>query len=158
MAPTLHDGDQVLLDKVTYRLRPPRVGEVVVVEPPGDEPLAVKRVVALGGSDVGLEDGVLVVDGVARREPELDLAGVDGVYFGPVTVPEGTVFVLGDNRGESVDSRSYGPVPLRDVVGRVVVRLWPPARLSGGPQSFPKPATASIDRDVPGGRGERSRK
>jgi signal peptidase I len=129
MAPTLHDGDQVLLDKVTYRLRPPRVGEVVVLEPPGDEPLAVKRVVALGGSDVGLEDGVLVVDGVARREPELDLAGVDGVYFGPVKVPEGTVFVLGDNRGESVDSRSYGPVPLRDVVGRVVVRLWPPARL-----------------------------
>ena len=129
MAPRLRDGDHVLVDKVTYRLRPPQAGEIVVLEPPGDEPLAVKRVVALGGSHVALEDGVLVVDGVAQREPGLDLSGVDGVYFGPVPVPEGTVFVLGDNRGESVDSRSYGPVPLRDVVGRVVLGLWPPRRL-----------------------------
>ena len=129
MEPTLRNGDQVLLDKITYRFRPPRVGELVVLQPPGDEALAVKRVVALAGSDVALEDGVLVVDGVSQREPELELAGVDGVYFGPVAVPEETVFVLGDNRGRSVDSRSYGSVPLPDIVGRVVVRLWPPARL-----------------------------
>ena len=128
MVPTLRDRDQVLVDKVTYRFRSPRVGEVVVLRPPGDGPLTVKRVVALAGSDVALEDGVLVVDGVAQREPGLDLAGVDGVYFGPVAVPESTIFVLGDNRGESVDSRSYGPVPLRDIVGRVVVRLWPRPR------------------------------
>ncbi len=129
MTPTLRDGDQVLLDKVTYRFRKPRVGELVVVQPPGGEPLAVKRVVAVAGSDVALEDGALIVDGVEQREPALDLAGVDGVYFGPAAVPDDTVFVLGDNRGESVDSRSYGPVPLADIVGRVVVRLWPPTRL-----------------------------
>jgi signal peptidase I len=131
MEPALGDGDHVLVDKLTSRARAPHVGDVVVFEPPDGGPLAVKRVVAVAGSEVGLEDGVLVVDGEARVEGSVDYERVDGVWFGPVVVPEGTVFVLGDNRGESVDSRAYGPVPVGNVVGRVVVRLWPPGPVPG---------------------------
>lgn len=67
----------------------------------------------------------MLVNGRRRTEPYVDQRAVDSVYFGPVTVPDGTVFVLGDNRGESIDSRSYGPVPLEAVVGRVAWRIWP---------------------------------
>ena len=81
----------------------------------------VKRVVALGGQTVALEDGELLVDGVAPYEPQVDLKGIDWMYFGPVTVPAGAVFVMGDNRFESIDSRTYGAIPLDDLMGRVVI-------------------------------------
>lgn len=125
MHPTLEAGDHVLVVKVTPRLRAPARRDVVVLHAPGDATLSVKRVVAVGGDTVALEDGALVVDGIPVPEPEVDASGVDSVYFGPVTVPLGTVFVLGDDRGVSVDSRRFGPVPIGDVVGVVVVRLWP---------------------------------
>ena len=95
---------------------------MVFRDPEGRE-LAVKRVVALGGQTVALEDGVLQIDGIPQPEPELDHRGVDSVYFGPVTVPVGSVFVMGDNRGESIDSRAYGAIPVDDLVGRVTLRL-----------------------------------
>jgi signal peptidase I len=85
----------------------------------------VKRVVGLPGDQVGLEDGVLVVNGEPRCESGIDPAPLDGVWFGPVTVPEGRVFLLGDSREHSIDSRDFGPVELDDVVGVVQVRVWP---------------------------------
>jgi signal peptidase I len=84
----------------------------------------VKRVVALAGDRVGLADGRLVVNGQRQSEDYVDLASVDSVYFGPEVVPAGSVFVLGDDRADSVDSRDYGPVPLDRVLGRVLWRLW----------------------------------
>jgi signal peptidase I len=71
---------------------------------------------------VALEDGVLHVDGVPQSEPGIDLKGVDSVYFGPVAVTEGAVFVMGDNRGDSIDSRTYGAIPIDELVGRVLFR------------------------------------
>jgi signal peptidase I len=120
MSPTLTTGDHVLIDKLSGRWRTPEVGDLVVFREPQGGQLAVKRIVALEGQTVALEDGVLQVDGAPRHESQVDLAGVDSVYFGPVTVPVGSVFVLGDNRGDSLDSRTYGAIPAAELVGRVL--------------------------------------
>ncbi len=74
----------------------------------------------MAGEDIAIVDAVLTVDGVAVIEAHVDRARIDGVYFGPFVVPTGTVVVMGDDRFSSIDSRSYGPVPLDAVVGRVV--------------------------------------
>ncbi len=120
MEPTLRPGDHLLLD---HRERPVVAGDILVVRHDGD--LIVKRVVATGGQTVGLEDGVLVVDGVPHAEPYADLFGQKGVYDGPHTVPAGQLWLLGDHRLTSVDSRSFGPVPVSDVTGRVTFVLFP---------------------------------
>jgi signal peptidase I len=123
MEPTLPVGSTVLVDKLTARWRGVDVGDVVVFTSPDDGADTVKRVVAVGGQTVALEDAVLHVDGVAVDEPQVDLSRIDGTWFGPVTVPDGSVFVLGDSRGVSIDSRTYGAVPLDDIEGRVVAVL-----------------------------------
>ena len=121
MRPTLEAGDQVLVDKLSVHWRPPAEGELIVFRDPERRELVVKRVVARSGRTVAIEDAVLVVDGTPQHEPQVDLSRIDSTYFGPVTVPPDAVFVLGDNRSESIDSRTYGAVPLENVVGRVVL-------------------------------------
>ena len=121
MSPTLVAGDQVLIDKISVRLRPPTQGDLVVFRDPQHHELVVKRVVALGGQTVAIEDAVLVVDGTVRHEPQVDLSRIDSTYFGPVTVPPDAIFVMGDNRSESTDSRTYGAIPLDELVGRVIL-------------------------------------
>jgi signal peptidase I len=126
MAPTLQSGDQVLVDKLGLRLAGVRRGDLVVFHEPTTGELMVKRVAAIAGDEVGIEDGILVVNGQPVSERYLDQSRVDGLYFGPFTVGSGLVFMLGDNRANSVDSRTFGPVPADDLVGRVKLRLWPP--------------------------------
>ena len=129
MAPTLEPGDQALVDKLSYRASSaPRRGDLVVFHEPGTGDLLLKRVVAVGGDTVGIEDGILVVDGKRAREAYTDPKAIDSVYFGPVKVRPGTVFVLGDNRANSVDSRNFGAVPTSSIIGRAVARVWPPGR------------------------------
>ncbi|GAA2720389.1 signal peptidase I [Cellulomonas aerilata] len=123
MEPTLDVGSTVVVDKLTHRWRGVDVGDVVVFTDPEDGDDAVKRVVALAGQTVALRDAVLHVDGVAVDEPQVDLSRIDGTWFGPVTVPEASVFVLGDSRGVSIDSRTYGSVPLDAVEGRVIAAI-----------------------------------
>jgi signal peptidase I len=127
MRPTLQSGDEIIVDRLSLVLRDPHRGELVVANSPSGG-LVVKRVAAVGGDTVGIEDGVLVVNGKQERETYVDYGNVDGVYFGPVDVPEGEVFLLGDNRGNSEDSRDFGPVRDDEVVGRVLVRVWPLTR------------------------------
>jgi signal peptidase I len=122
MAPTIATGDLVLLDRGHQGVA--RM-DVVVVERPDTGVLLVKRAVALGGDEVAIEDGVLVVNGLPVCEPSIDPDRLDGVWFGPQTVPAGTVFLMGDDRGSSIDSREFGPVSADDVRGRVTHRLWP---------------------------------
>ena len=124
MTPTLRDGDEVLGEKLWPHLRGLRRDDLVVFRAPGTNTLMVKRVVGLAGDTVALADGGLVVNGRPVPEAYVDLPAVDGVYYGPVTVPAATVFVLGDDRANSVDSRSFGPVARDRVVGRVLTRLW----------------------------------
>ena len=124
MEPTLHDGDALVIDTLTYRFADPAVGDIVVASTPDTGQSVVKRVVALGGDLVGIEDGVLVRNGRAVDEPYANQDQMAGYYWGPVTVPDGMVFLLGDNRLESVDSRTYGAVPVDAIEGRYVLRVW----------------------------------
>ncbi|WP_347059587.1 signal peptidase I [Blastococcus sp. HT6-30] len=94
------------------------------VRRPDADPVA-KRVVAFGGESVAIEDGTPVVDGVTICEPWSDPAHLDGVWFGPVEVPDGSVFLLGDQRDGSIDSRVFGPVGEDGITGVVVAGAWP---------------------------------
>lgn len=125
MSPTLDDGQVVLLAQWD-RDRVPR-GALVVLADPQDRTRIVKRVVATAGDRVVIRDAQLFVNGSAVEEPYVDRSTIDGLYTPTVRVPAGHVFVLGDNRGSSIDSRTYGPLPLDAVEGRVVMGLWPPA-------------------------------
>jgi len=124
MAPTLRSGAAVVIDKLSFRWRDPRRGEIVTASDPGTGEPIVKRVVAVGGDHIGIEDGRLVRNGAPVDESYIDNTDMDGYYFGPVTVPSGEVFLLGDHRADSVDSRRYGTVPVGDLEGRLLVALW----------------------------------
>lgn len=131
MAPTLRPGDSVIVNKLAYRFGDPRRRDLVVLRRPRDRELMLKRVVGVGGDRVGVEDGVLHVNGRAVDEPFVDRRLVDSVYFGPVRVPSGAVFVMGDERSNSLDSRTFGAVPRSQILGRVDARIWPPG-VAGG--------------------------
>jgi signal peptidase I len=128
MVPTLHSGDQVLVDKRAYRHRLPRRGDLVVFRAPGTGDVTLKRAIGLPGDSVAIEDGRLVVNGRRQREPYTDPDAIDSVFFGPVRVRAGTVFLLGDNRLDSRDSRDFGAVAADDLIGRVRGLIWPPSR------------------------------
>jgi signal peptidase I len=130
MEPTLMVGDAILVDKVSWRLAGIERGDVVVFRGEGgfagvdpDHDFYVKRVLALPGDEVRAgTDGVLVVNG--SRLAEGYTAGAS-VPFGPVTVPPDHLFVVGDNRAVSYDSRHRGPIPYSSVVGTVTAVHWP---------------------------------
>jgi signal peptidase I len=123
MVPTLEIGDRVVIDKITYRLRPPHRGEIALFVRDGERAPMVKRVLAEGGQVVEVAGGVVRVDGIAV--PEDYLAEAPTYAWGPARVPEGQLFVLGDNRNASADSHVWGFLPLERVIGRVALRFWP---------------------------------
>jgi signal peptidase I len=123
MAPTLHQGQVLLVDKLGDDVHR---GDLVVFHDPNQGTPSVKRVVGVAGDRVVIRDAVLSVNNREVPEPYVDRASIDGLYTPTTVVPEGHVFVLGDNRARSLDSRVYGPVALDDVDGRVLLRLWPP--------------------------------
>lgn len=128
MEPTFSHGDVVLVSQ-----RPPEVtdlgrGDLVVFRGPEDGLRTLKRVIGVGGDVLVVLDGVLIVNGEPVSEPYVDHDLVDGYYSRTFTVPTGSVFVLGDNRGNSVDSRDYGPVDGSELLGRVLFRVWPVSR------------------------------
>lgn len=134
MSPTLRSGDSVLVAKFAYRLAEPRRDSLVVFEGPTDaNQVLMKRVVGVAGDTVEVRDGVLFVNGDRKREPYVDHRLTDSTFFGPMGVPEDHVFVMGDDRSNSKDSRSFGAVPEEDLLGEVFVRFWPPGR-AGNPQ------------------------
>ncbi len=139
MAPTLEPGDRVLTNKLVYDFADPDRGDLVVfesVDERRDEEI-VKRVVGLPGEEISVQKGILLVNGEPPQEPYLpttqesptthETPGVDS--FGPMVVPQNHIFVMGDNRTNSYDSRFFGPVPEENLVGEVSSRFWPPDRL-----------------------------
>lgn len=140
MESTIQVGDQLLAQKVTTLLgADPAVGDIVVFENPeagSDHEVLIKRVVATSGQSVSFADGKLLVDGEPMDEPYAQGASqalpvqADGVSVAyPYTVPEGCVWVMGDNRENSADSRYFGPVPCDSVIGVALVRYWPLTRM-----------------------------
>ncbi len=151
MLPQLQIDDRVVVSKISYRLHEPRRGDIVVFDAPGGgnredgSPLParvvrsvvqsiglaapstdeyIKRVVALPGERVEGHGGKVLVDGLELVEPYLR-AGTTTSDFTAVVVPPETVWVMGDNRANSADSRIFGPVPESTVVGRAFARVWP---------------------------------
>jgi signal peptidase I len=124
MEPNLYTDQRLVVEKVSYRLHAPRRGDVVVLRMPERGPeLLIKRVIALPGETIEVRDGQVYIDGEVLEEPYVSQR-TSGKST-PVTVPERHVFVMGDNRGASNDSRSFGPVALERIVGRAWVSYWP---------------------------------
>lgn len=121
MEPTVGAGGLVFVFKPGPGLSGVRAGDVVVFPSPADGTPVIKRVVAVGGQQVEVQDAVLYVDSSPVAEPFVDLATIDGTYYPRTEVPAGTVFVMGDNRERSIDSRDYGPIPLEIIDGLVVL-------------------------------------
>jgi signal peptidase I len=159
MEPTLDVGQRVLVNRLSHRLgSTPKVGDVVVFHPPRgadgevcanqdsgngtgapcsravehpDSQTFIKRVVAVGGDTIAIVHGHVIRNGQRANEPFAEPcgAGADCDYPTPIRVPAGHVFLMGDNRGESDDSRYWGPVPVSWVIGRAVASYWPPGRI-----------------------------
>src|ERR687894_1076762 len=131
MVPTLLVGDRVLANKFVYRLTEPERGDVVVFESvgEGDDQKLIKRVVGVARDEVEVRNGTLLVNGEAREEPYLNRNLPFNDSYGPSEVPEGHVFVMGDNRANSADSRVFGPLPIENIEGEAFVRSWPPLRI-----------------------------
>ncbi|HEY8486098.1 MAG TPA: signal peptidase I [Limnochordales bacterium] len=130
MLPTLHDGERLMVDKLSYRFREPQRGEIVVFRYPANpREHFIKRVIGLPGDVVEIRGGHVYVNGVALEEPYL--TSPTWGQFGPVRVPAGRYFVLGDNRNNSEDSRypQVGFVPRALLEGRALWRFWPPSRV-----------------------------
>lgn len=128
MAPNFADGEWVLVDKMSYRWRTPERGEVIVFHAPGEpEKDYIKRVVGLPGEEVHIRDRQVFVDGQPIEEPWLPIPIAAPIAFGPEIVPPEHVFVLGDNRPNSNDSRTWVDpwLSLEEVVGPVRISLWP---------------------------------
>jgi len=128
MRPTLQPGDYILVNRLVYRIHPPRLGDVIVFRYPRDEHWEfVKRVIAGPGDVVEERDGHFWVDGSRLRQPFASSAAGRGspgptVNFGKI--PPDKFFVLGDNRGNSLDSRFWGTVDAREVIGEAFVIYW----------------------------------
>jgi signal peptidase I len=157
MVPQLRVNDRVVVSKLAYHLHPPRRGDVVVFAAPPEEQQAIgpsgdavgralqgigralgvsesqkeliKRVVGLPGETVEGRNGRVYVDGQLLDEPYLP-KGTLTSDFGPIVVPPGELWVMGDNRGDSSDSRVFGPIRRSSVVGRAIWRIWPVDHLS----------------------------
>jgi len=123
MEPNLVQYQRLVVDKLSYRFHPPQRDDIVVLDLPQMDEMLVKRVVGLPGETVSINDGVLYIDGVAHPEAfPHDTVAYD---MAPIVLPPLYYFVLGDNRGNSNDSRSFGPVHRDSIVGRVWLRYWP---------------------------------
>jgi signal peptidase I len=161
MQPTLKVGQRVIVDRFSHRLgTPPKVGEIIVFHPPSsaddqtcanshqgedtdhpcgrvvaqqDSETFIKRVVAVGGDTIAVRNGHVIRNG--RRASEPFIAPCDGGagcdFPKAIRVPKGHVFLMGDNRGESDDSRFWGPIPISWVIGRAFATYWPPDRIGG---------------------------
>ena len=131
MVPTLLVGDRVFVNKFVYRFWEPERGDIVVfqsVEGEGED--LIKRVIGAPGDRVAIINGVLHVNGEPQEESYVrDGRPLDSGPNGPTRVPEGEVFVMGDNRANSRDSRFFGPVPVENIEGEAFASFWPPSHV-----------------------------
>jgi signal peptidase I len=132
MVPTLEVGERVLANKFVYRFTEPERRDIVVFDSidEDDDQTLIKRVVGVAGDEIQVQGGVLYVNGEEQEEPYLNDADQPQGIYGPTVVPEGHIFVMGDNRGNSADSRVFGPLPLENLKGEAFMRFWPVSKIS----------------------------
>ena len=126
MQPTLYEGDFVIVNKLAYELGSPSRGDIVIFKYPPDpdrEPY-IKRVIGVPGDEIRVSDSVVYVNNIPLDEPYIS---APPSYTGTWSVPEGNLFVLGDNRNHSSDSHSWGMVPIENVLGKALIVYLPPA-------------------------------
>jgi len=126
MLPTLKVGDHLLTDKFDFKLTGIKRGDIVTFNAPPtvhtDEVL-IKRVIGLPGETVAIKNGIVYINGKSLDEPYIeDKPKFD---FSQYTIPADCIFVMGDNRNNSYDSRFWGPLPISDVIGRAIYRYYP---------------------------------
>jgi signal peptidase I len=130
MAPTLADQDRLIVNKLAYRIGDPTVGDVVMLDYPVDPSKAfVKRVIAAAGDQVQIVNGKIYRNGAVMDDSFVASDYRSHEDWGPKVIPEGYFFVMGDHRNNSSDSRVWGYVPKKYIVGRVQFRWWPPNRV-----------------------------
>ncbi|MDZ4767828.1 MAG: signal peptidase I [Chloroflexota bacterium] len=130
MQPSFYEGQNLIVSRVHYLLGDPQRGDVVVLDPPGDDdgenPLLLKRLIGLPGETVSLRDGQLYIDDALRVEPYIKEACTRSTCQDSTwEIPPGSYFFMGDNRNNSRDSRAFGVVTRDRIIGEVVVRYWP---------------------------------
>jgi len=124
MLPTLENGEFVLVNRLAYRVGEPTRGDIVVFRSTTQLDLdLIKRVIGMPGDQVRVADGQVNVNGVALSEPYIN---AQPRYSGDWSVPEGYLFVLGDNRNDSSDSHAWGLLPIKNVIGKAMLIYWPP--------------------------------
>jgi signal peptidase I len=133
MEPTLAIGDRVLVNKFLYRFSSPHRGDVVVfASPESPQTDLIKRVIAVGGQTVEIREGYVYVNGIKIDEPYIASDRRDTyTSASPTRVPAGYVWVMGDNRGNSSDSRVIGPQPVSAILGKAFAIYWPIQRMGG---------------------------
>ena len=125
MEPNLHDGEYVIIDRVSYVLHPPERGDVIVFVPPTNDKDYIKRVLGLPGDTIEIRNGQVMVNGAVLDEPYLNAP--TNYELGPQTIEPGQYFVLGDNRNNSSDSHSWGSIESKSIIGRAWFVYWPPS-------------------------------
>ena len=135
MVPTLHVGDRVVVEKISYHLQPPKTGDIVVFAPPEQlqeqgftqDQAFIKRIIGLPGQTVAVKEGLVYLNDQPLVEKYI--AEPPNYQWGPYRVPENQYFVMGDNRNNSNDSSRWGFLPKQNIIGRAVVRFWPLERI-----------------------------
>ena len=135
MVPTLHVGDRVVVEKISYHLQPPKTGDIVVFAPPEQlqeqgftqDQAFIKRIIGLPGQTVAVKKGLVYLNDQPLVEKYI--AEPPQYQWGPYRVPENEYFVMGDNRNNSNDSSRWGFLPKQNIIGRAVVRFWPLERI-----------------------------
>jgi signal peptidase I len=123
MEPSLHDGEFVVVNRLTYRWKEPERGDVVVFHFPSDPRRRfIKRVIGLPGETVTIRDGQVLINGFVLEEPYLD---EEPRYHGEWRIAPNEVFVLGDNRNNSSDSQNWGPLDINEIIGKAMLVYWP---------------------------------
>lgn len=140
MEPTFDTGDYILTSKISYRLKSPQPGDVIVFKSPKNPDIDfIKRIIGLPGQHIKITNGSIYINGKLLQEdyiaaPTTLFAGGFVKNGVEETVPEGYLFVMGDNRPRSSDSREFGFIPMKDVIGKVFFRYFPPQKF--GPISY----------------------
>ncbi|MGD1953158.1 MAG: signal peptidase I [Leptolyngbyaceae cyanobacterium] len=132
MDPTLHIGDRLLIEKVSYRFHTPHRGDIVVFEPPPQlqaigyrrEQAFIKRVIGLPGDTLVVQQGQVYRNDQPLDEPYILTS--PNYEMAPVTVPKNALFVMGDNRNDSNDGHIWGFLPIENIIGHATLRFWPP--------------------------------
>ncbi len=123
MDPTFATGQYLIVDELSYHFEEPKRGSVLIFKYPKDESkYFIKRVIGLPGETVSIKNGQVSINGTPLNEPYVKLPKSDMEVY---TLAQGEYYVMGDNRYASADSRLWGPVPEKDIIGRPIVRLWP---------------------------------